>query len=387
VRLGEVLTARTEKPDIIKILYGEIPIVAKIGFNTGKIELRHESKTKTNMILIKPGDLVISGINAEKGAIAIYDVKNTTPAAATIHYSSYEINKEKGDPRFLWYFLRSEVFKRILLRSLPSGIKTELKPKRFLPIEILLPPLEEQKRIVGRIEALMTRVEEARRLRAAAVVEGGKVLEKAVEKCCFDKKYPITTFGNLIADAKNGIYKPTVFLGKGVPCLRMFNISEGVVNFSDCVLLEVTDDELEKYGCFPGDILFNRVNSRELVGKSGVVPPTAPRCVFESKNIRIRIKKRETTPKFATYIINSASTRLYFDRVLKQQCGQATLNRKHLNEMPFPLPPHPQQHRIVAYLDSLQAKLDELKGLQAETEKELEVLVPSILDRAFKGEL
>jgi type I restriction enzyme S subunit len=53
----------------------------------------------------------------------------------------------------------------------------------------------------------------------------------------------------------------------------------------------------------------------------------------------------------------------------------------------IPVPPLPEQRRIVAYLDSLQAKVDELKRLQAETEKELEELVSSILDKAFKGEL
>ncbi len=53
----------------------------------------------------------------------------------------------------------------------------------------------------------------------------------------------------------------------------------------------------------------------------------------------------------------------------------------------IPLPPLPEQHRIVAYLDRLQAKVDALKNLQAETAAELDALLPSILDRAFKGEL
>ena len=96
IKLSEILTERKEKPNLYAILNGEIPIVAKIGFDSGKIKLREESKTKTNMILIEPGDLVISGINAAKGAIAIYGEENIKPAAATIHYSSYVINKKRA---------------------------------------------------------------------------------------------------------------------------------------------------------------------------------------------------------------------------------------------------------------------------------------------------
>ncbi len=71
----------------------------------------------------------------------------------------------------------------------------------------------------------------------------------------------------------------------------------------------------------------------------------------------------------------------------KQMTGQANVNAKKLKAMPIPRPPISEQRRIVAYLDSLQAKVDELKRLQAETEKELEEFVQSILDKAFKGEL
>lgn len=85
ILLGEVLTERREMPSPESLENGEINIVSKIGFNQGKIELRSDGKTKTGMILIRPGDLVVSGINAAKGAIAIYDENQLKPIAATIH--------------------------------------------------------------------------------------------------------------------------------------------------------------------------------------------------------------------------------------------------------------------------------------------------------------
>jgi type I restriction enzyme S subunit len=70
-----------------------------------------------------------------------------------------------------------------------------------------------------------------------------------------------------------------------------------------------------------------------------------------------------------------------------QMTGQANVNAKKLRALPIALPSLSEQHHIVAYLDDLQAKVDSLKQLQAETAAELDALLPSVLDRAFKGEL
>jgi type I restriction enzyme S subunit len=74
-------------------------------------------------------------------------------------------------------------------------------------------------------------------------------------------------------------------------------------------------------------------------------------------------------------------------RERKQMTGQANVNSKKLKALPLSLPPLPEQRRIVAYLDGLQAKVDELKRLQADSAAELDALLPAILDRAFKGQL
>src|SRR3989304_6975156 len=166
--LGEGLTERKETPTPESLENGEVSIVSKIGFNQGKIELRSDGKTKTGMILIRPGDLVVSGINAAKGAIAIYGEKNTEPIAATIHYGAYIPNKDRVDIKFLWWLLRSRTFRDLLLEYVPGGIKTELKAKRLLPIPIPLPPLAEQRRIVVRIEELAGQIREAHALHQQA---------------------------------------------------------------------------------------------------------------------------------------------------------------------------------------------------------------------------
>jgi type I restriction enzyme S subunit len=229
----------------------------------------------------------------------------------------------------------------------------------------------------------MAKVAEARRIRAETVLHTQSLINSTIERIIFSNSYPNTPFETVIADAKNGIYKSPAFLGTGLPCIRMFNIQNGTITFSDIVLIDVTETEEQLYQCLAGDIIFNRVNSRELVGKTGILPNNSPKCVFESKNIRIRVKEDLILPKFVVYVINSTQSRKYFMNVLKQQCGQASLNRGHLNRLSIPLPTIPEQRRIVAQLDNMQAKVDEVKRLQAETEREMVALVPAVLAKAF----
>jgi len=204
VPLGNFLTERQDTPDLDDLITGEVPIISKIGFNTGNIELRDDGKTRTKMILIRPGDLVLSGINAAKGAIAIYDQKNIKPVAATIHYSSYAVDKTQADIKFLWWLLRSSTFRDSLRHYVPGGIKTELKAKRFLPIPIPLPPLDEQRRIVARIEELAAKVEQAQSLRQKSVLETQAVLTTAINKVLGDTSIDGHLHDVLLQKPRNG---------------------------------------------------------------------------------------------------------------------------------------------------------------------------------------
>ena len=71
----------------------------------------------------------------------------------------------------------------------------------------------------------------------------------------------------------------------------------------------------------------------------------------------------------------------------KTGTGQPNVNGQKLANIHVPVPPLEEQRRIVAYLDGLQGKVDALKALQSQTQAELDALLPSVLDKAFKGEL
>ncbi|WP_456390036.1 restriction endonuclease subunit S, partial [Hydrogenimonas sp.] len=146
--MSSFLTERKERltPDEANAL--NIKRIEKIDFS-GQIHLADNKPTKTGMIIIKKGDLVISGINVAKGALAVYD--GDEDVIATIHYSAYSFDTGKLDIEFLKWFVKSPAFVKALQEQTSGGIKTEIKAKKFLALKIPMPPLNDQQLIASRL--------------------------------------------------------------------------------------------------------------------------------------------------------------------------------------------------------------------------------------------
>jgi len=125
--------------------------IRKIDFD-GNIHLSESAETKTDMILVRCGDLVISGINASKGAIAVYD--GEPDLLATIHYSAYQFDQDRISVEFLKWFFKSTQFSNLLKEQTSGGIKTELKAKHILPLQVKIPSLPEQTKIANHMNVI-----------------------------------------------------------------------------------------------------------------------------------------------------------------------------------------------------------------------------------------
>ena len=387
--LGEVLTERREIPSIDAVLNGEIPIISKIGFNNGQIELRVTANTRTGMILVRPGDLVLSGINAAKGAIAIYDEKNIIPIAATIHYAAYIPNKNKVDVRYLWWFLRSNKFREILKHHLPGGIKTELKAKRLLPIAIPLPPLSKQKRIVAWIKELAAKIEEARKYRQQMLYERdalkNSLISKALEYLPCDGK-----LGDVVKEKpRNGWSVRCDNSDSGIPVLSLASVTGFKYQEKEFKTTSEPTSANAHYWLREGDILITRSNTPELVGHAAMYNGNPSPCIYPDLMMKIELKASKIAPEFLIYWLQCRFIRDYIQANAKGTSPtMKKIKQDTVMNIPFPaLVDLDEQRRIVAYLDDLQAKVDALKSLQEQTATELDALLPSILDKAFKGEL
>jgi type I restriction enzyme S subunit len=345
------------------------------------------------MILIRPGDLVISGINAAKGAIAIYSETAQKPIAATIHYGAYIPNQERVNIKYLWWFLRSATFRDIVQHHIPGGIKTELKAKRFLAVPVPLPPLTEQRRIVGRIEALAARVAEAQSLRREASEEAEFLAFATARKIFSNLDSKIIELGDLVDESRNGIQTGPFgaqlgsgdFLESGHPVITIGNVQySGLETGKLKFISEEKAKQLSRFLVQEGDILFARMGT---VGRCCVVPKEAEGWVFNYHLIRVALDKSRVEPRYIHWLIRASQD---IEDKLDDKIRGATregVNSKIVASLPCRVPPLEEQRRLVAYLDGLQEQVSALRAAQAETEKELSALMPSVLDRAFKGKL
>jgi type I restriction enzyme S subunit len=188
--------------------------------------------------------------------------------------------------------------------------------------------------------------------------------------------------GNLVQSMANGIYKPSGFYADdGVLCLRMYNIKDGHINFDNPKRITLTDEELNVYRLMPGDLLVNRVNSKELVGKAACIPPCEEEVIFESKNIRLRLMELGVLPPYISLLFQTLFYRTILEGHAKQACGQATVNQPQLAALPVPFPPLAEQHRIVAKVDELMGVCDRLEAAQAQRERRRDRLAAASLHR------
>ena len=438
VKIGDFLTEREGryKPDDSKI--SKYKRLDKIDFS-GTIHIS-DKPTKTDMIIVHPGDLVISGINVAKGAVAVY--QGNEPVCATIHYSSYTFDSLKVDLDYFKYFVKSPAFIAALQKQVKGGIKTEIKPKHLLPLEISIPDLQTQQEIVKKISLQLKKTEQL-----SVEIESQKnyikqlrqnILQDAIEgKLTADwrKQNPVQK-SNPDYDAEalfeqiqkeRSIEKKQKVLSPITDEEKPFEIPEGwkwvrlgEISISSmagksfaCEGRTVTANEwgiiktsaitsgifIEKENKFYsetkpndiftkiniGDFLFCRASgSKGLAGKSCIVEKINSNLLLSDKSIRI-----ELYPDIKTYYINTLNNSSYGEnyRVSLGTNKSTTMNnltREQILNFVIPLPPLAEQNEIVARIEAKLQTITALKKQIAEREQLAKRLMQSILKEAFE---
>jgi type I restriction enzyme S subunit len=299
---------------------------------------------------------------------------------------------ERVIPEWIHLFVRRQRFRDEAATHFRGSVGQQRVPKEFLKSHLVPVPstVDEQHRIVVCVEALFDRIEEARRLRDVAGREAERVFEAASVEAFEDaevKDWPQRKIDDIIVDKPQyGTSEKAYEEPIGVPVLRMGNIVEGQISFDDLKYIELPPEEVAKFQLREGDILFNRTNSAELVGKTAVYPG-GRQAIFASYLIRIVADTSEALPEYIAYYMNSPFGRRYIELVRTRAIGQANVNATKLRKMPIPVPSLLEQSRIIEYLGDVRDQVEDLRQAQEAEEVEIDRLEQSILARAFRGEL
>jgi type I restriction enzyme S subunit len=339
---------------------------------------------------LEPGDIVVNKIWARNGSVAI-----VPPALGGCFVSSefptFVPRPEVLAPEWFHWLTKMHWFwAKCDEKSRGTSGKNRIRPERFLEITIPLPPLDEQRRIVGRIEDIAGKIEEARGLRRAAAEEAEAVMGATERRLFCNQNWPKRPLGDLIAPGrlKNGISVKSSEGLSGTRCLTLSAMRGGRVNAVESKPVPLSLPEAVPYLVSQGDVFVVRGNgSKHLVGRAGVMRDSPQNTVFPDLYIRIDLEGSGLTEEFFVAAWNSPQTREIIEERAKTTSGIWKVNQGHVLSIPVPVPSAHDQGRVVAELAEGAAKVNGLGSLQTETAVELEALLPSVLERAFRGEL
>lgn len=196
-----------------------------------------------------------------------------------------------------------------------------------------------------------------------------------------------TTIDQCTSRIQYGTSSKTGEAAQGIPVLRMGNLTaDGRLLLDNMKYLPVKHDEFPKLLLAPGDLLFNRTNSAELVGKSALYRGEPTPCSFASYLIRVRFLDG-LMPAVAMFALNGGFGRAWVNRVVNQMVGQANVNGTKLAAFTFPLPPLAEQEAIV---EAVEDQISIIDHLEADLDSKLSTtqgLRQAILQHAFSGKL
>ncbi|HCN19106.1 MAG: hypothetical protein A2060_00995 [Planctomycetes bacterium GWA2_50_13] len=436
VKISQFLKEREGRYDSSDEAVKSLKRLNKIDFN-GEIHLSDKG-SKTDMIIIKPEDLVISGINVSKGALAVYHGEE--PITATIHYSSYVFDESQIDIDYFKRFLKSQSFVQMLKDQVRGGIKTEIKSKHFLPLEIHLPDIESQKEIISlfkRIENEMDDLSgEITNQQSFLTQLRQRVLQEAVEGNLTTKwreQHPDFISGDNHASkllekikaekerlVKEGEIKKDKPLVPVADDEKSFDLPEGWVwcRLGDSGVVNprnYIDDDLEvsfspmaliseKYGISP---MYETKKWRDAkkgfthfaendIAIAKITPcfENSKACVFEGLINNYGAGTTELhvlrpiiiNSKYAYIFVKTPSFLADGQQRMTGVCGQKRVPVDYFQNALFPLPPFAEQQAIVERVDKLMSMIDESEKQVTARKEQSEMLMQSFLRETFAKE-
>ena len=361
-------------------------------------EERPWGEIKKAYVHFQPRDVIVAKVTPcfENGKAGIAPLLPNGIGAGSSEFCVFR-PAQGVDERYLLAWFSTEGFRRRATVSMTGSVGLKRVPKEvFLSEQIPLAPEAEQKRIADKLDTVLTRVDAVntrlarvapllKRFRQSvlAAATSGRLTEDWRKTQLHAPEPTIVRLDTVARDFSYGTSAKSSSTGT-TPVLRMGNIQDGQLDW-DGLVFTSDAQEIEKYQLAHGDVLFNRTNSPELVGKTAVYKAERP-AIYAGYLIRVRCKPT-LLPDYLNYCLGSPAGKHYCWQVKSDGVSQSNINAKKLAAFEFLLPPIEEQTEIVRRVETLFAFADRLEARLALAQTAATRLTPALLAKAFRGEL
>ena len=231
-----------------------------------------------------------------------------------------------------------------------------LNKAKLEQLRVPLPPLPEQRRIA----AILDKADALRAKRREAIAKLDQLLQSVFLDMFGDavtnlKGWQIVEVGTLVIDGpQNGLYKPASDYGTGTPILRIDGFRAGdVIDRLPPTRLRLDQAEIAKYRLRPADLVINRVNSPEHLGKPALIGALSEDVVFESNMMRLSLDQDRVSPRYLLKCLLQKSVRDQISKRRKDAVNQSSINQTDVGTLTIPLPPIAMQKKFAAIVDAV----------------------------------
>lgn len=377
--LGRYINGRAFKPAD----WGSkgLPIIRIQNLTDPKKEYNFFDGPVSERHLVRDGDLLISW-SATLGSF-IWDRGD---AALNQHIFKVDVNEALVEKEFLHYLVL-HILEDLASQTHGSTMKHITKGK-FDATPVLIPPLAEQRRLVGRIRACLDRIDAVRRLRAESVAAAESLFSSALKEIAESVPAAPVPLGDVLVDTMNGLSlraTPSDANGRvlSLGALRTLYLDAGE---SKPVVMD--DHVAEKYAVEPGDVFISRSNTRELVGLPAIARGDWGRVIFPDLMIRLVPDERRIRPVYLALALRLPDVR---EAVRSHAKGTSSsmvkISGRSLRLVEIPVPSLADQHRVETQALAAYDLAQDLRRYQREQAAQEAALTQSVLARAFAGDL
>ena len=398
--IGEVVTGNTPPTKQRELFYGgNIPFVKPPDLDAGGFlasaneTLSHEGSLQSRLL---PPDSILVNCIGNIGKVAFSRVACCTNQ----QINSIVPNIQLVEPKFVYWSILSPIFQDRLQSNSSATTVSIINKGRFSALEIPLPPLNEQRRIVDKLERIGDRNRTARnelshipKLIArykqavlAAAFRGDLTADWREKHGKMRTQWQNVSLDNLISCYQNGLSKRSGNDGQEIIVVRLADIKDFKVCLSDPRKIKLTEKEEEKYNLQAGDILVVRVNgSKDIVGRLVLITQDL-KAAYCDHFIRLRLTS-ECNPYWLSYYGNSDEFRKYISENMVSSAGQNTVSQGTLKDYLVEIPSLEEQKEIVRRVEKMFEKIDKMEEEYQKAAKLCDRLEQATLAKAFRGEL